>query len=269
MKAGGAHDQRNDIARRRDSRRRYAQRSPTPAPEPLRGGIDAGEPFASSPEISARPEHLSTGRPGRPVKAAQRAVTVGALNSRNRIKEAITFVGGESLTMSPAILVVMPEGYQGRAFVAKNAPALTSSRAKKSIYSILEANSPGVLAQIVGVAERFGFSYRVLDVGAPLPRWPLRIIFRHERGERRIAPRHKVLKSGQIIIPGKRARIIDCTVQNFSSTGATIRLPNAAALPPKFDLFSDNAIRHCIVVWRQGDLMGVKFRPERAREAEW
>jgi hypothetical protein len=194
----------------------------------------------------------------------------GRTASRIPVKEAITFAGGcESLTMSPAILVVMPEGYQGRAFVAKNAPALTSSRAKKSIYSILEANSPGVLAQIVGAAERFGFSYRVLDAGAPLPRWPLRIIFRHKRGERRIAPRHKVLKSGQIIISGKRARIIDCTVQNFSSTGTAIRLPNAAALPPKFDLFFDNAIRHCIVVWRQGDLMGVKFRPERAREAEW
>jgi hypothetical protein len=67
-RSGGAHDQRNDIARRRDglrnSRRRYAQRSPTPAPEPLRGGIDAGEPSASSPAISARPEHLSTGHPG-------------------------------------------------------------------------------------------------------------------------------------------------------------------------------------------------------------
>jgi PilZ domain len=163
--------------------------------------------------------------------------------------------------MSAAILVVMPEGYQGRAFVAKFAPALTSSRVRKSIYNILEADAPGVLAQIVGAAERFGFSYRVLDAGPLLPRWPLRIIFPHERGERRIAPRHRVLRSGQIIL-GKRASVIDCTVRNFSSTGAAIWLPNAAALPPKFDLLFDNAIRHCIVVWRRVDLMGVKFRSE-------
>jgi hypothetical protein len=189
----------------------------------------------------------------------------GRTAPRIPVKEAITFEGESgSLTMSPAILVVIPEGYQRRALVAKNVPALTISRLKKSIYSILEANPPGVLAQIVSAAERFGFSYRVLDAGAPLPRWPLRIILRHERGERRIAPRHSVLRSGQIIVPGKRARVIDCTVRNSSSTGAAIRLPNAAALPPKFDLFFDNAIRHCIVVWRQGDLMGVKFRSERA-----
>jgi hypothetical protein len=158
------------------------------------------------------------------------------------------------------VLVVMPEGYQGRAFVAKIAPALTSSRVGKSIYNVLEAGSPRVLAQIVGAAERFGFSYRVLHAGPPLPRWPLMIIFPHERGERRVAPRHRVLKSGQIIL-GKRACVIDCTVRNFSSTGAAIWLPNAAALPPKFDLLFDNAIRHCIVVWRRADLMGVKFRP--------
>jgi hypothetical protein len=165
--------------------------------------------------------------------------------------------------MSPVILVVIPEGYKGRTFIAKNALALTTSRVENSIYRILQVNPPGILAQVVGAAERFGFSYRVLDAGPPLPRWPLRIIFRHERGERRIAPRHRVLKSGQIIL-GKRAFVIDCTVRNLSSTGAAIWLPNAAALPPKFDLLFDNVIRHCFVVWRQADLMGVKFRSERA-----
>jgi hypothetical protein len=54
--------------------------------------------------------------------------------------------------------------------------------------------------------------------------------------------------------------MIDCTVRNFSSTGAAVWLPNAAVLPPKFDLLFDNAIQHCIVVWRQADRMGVKFR---------
>jgi hypothetical protein len=56
--------------------------------------------------------------------------------------------------------------------------------------------------------------------------------------------------------------VVDCTVRNFSSTGAAIWLPNATALPPKFDLLFDNTIRHCIVVWRQADLIGVKFMSE-------
>jgi hypothetical protein len=151
--------------------------------------------------------------------------------------------------MSGAILVEMPEGYQARAFFGKIAPALTTSRVRKSIYNILEAGSPVALAQIVGAAERFGFCYRVLHGGPPLSRWPLTIIFPQERGERRIVPRHRVLKSGKIIL-GKRTSVIDCTIRNFSSTGAAIWLPNAAALPPKFNLLFDNAIRHCIVVWR-------------------
>jgi hypothetical protein len=152
----------------------------------------------------------------------------------------------------------MPEGYRGREFVARIAPALTISKVEKSIYNILKVGSLDDLARIVGGAERFGFYCRVLVAGPPLPRWPLMIVFPHERGERRIAPRHRVLKCGKIIL-GKGAAAIDCTVRNFSSTGASIWLPNAAALPPKFDLVFDDAVRHCVVVWRQADRMGVKF----------
>jgi hypothetical protein len=89
--------------------------------------------------------------------------------------------------MSAVILVVVPEGYQGRRFFAGIAPGLTTSRIRKSIYSVLEADSLSVLAQIASVAERVGFSYRVLHWGPPVPRWPLRIIFPRERGERRFA----------------------------------------------------------------------------------
>jgi hypothetical protein len=74
--------------------------------------------------------------------------------------------------MSAAIiLVIVPEGYQRQAFVAKIAPALTSSRIEKSIYNIVSADSLAVLARIVGAAERLGFSYRVLHPGPPVPRW--------------------------------------------------------------------------------------------------
>jgi hypothetical protein len=67
--------------------------------------------------------------------------------------------------MSAAIvLVIMPEGYRGQEFVAKTAPALTSSRVEKSIYNIVSADSLGVLLKIVGAAERFGFSYHIPDL---------------------------------------------------------------------------------------------------------
>jgi hypothetical protein len=48
----------------------------------------------------------------------------------------------------------------------------------------------------------------------------------------------------------------------LSSSGAAIWLPDAAGLPPKFDLLFDRAIRHCIAVCRHADLMGVKFMSE-------
>jgi hypothetical protein len=163
--------------------------------------------------------------------------------------------------MAAVILVVMPEGHQQRAFFTRIAPALTTSRVGKSIYNILEADSPSVLTQIVGFAERFGSSYRVLHTGAPAPRWPLMMILPHIRGERRVAPRHRVLRSGQIILLGKRIPVIECTVRNLSSSGAAIWLPNAAALPPKFDLFFDNVIRRCMVVWRHADGREIQERP--------
>jgi hypothetical protein len=37
-------------------------------------------------------------------------------------------------------------------------------------------------------------------------------------------------------------------------------LPEAAALPPEFELTFDHATRHCITVWRRRDRMGVKLR---------
>jgi hypothetical protein len=170
------------------------------------------------------------------------------------------FRRAEHRNMSTAVLVALPASHRARAAFAKIAPALTTSKVKRTIYSILEADSPSLLSQIVAVAGRFGFSYRVLHSGIPTPRWPLMIIFPHERGERRIAPRHEVLKSGQIILLDRKASVIECTVRNFSSSGAAVWLPNAAGLPPKFDLFFDNALRRCVVVWRHAGLVGVKFR---------
>jgi hypothetical protein len=63
---------------------------------------------------------------------------------------------------------------------------------------------------------------------------------------------------GKIIL-GK-GTAVDCAVRNFSPAGAALWLKNATNLPVKFDLYFDNAIRHCIVVWRRPYWIGVKFR---------
>jgi transcriptional regulator with XRE-family HTH domain len=77
-------------------------------------------------------------------------------------------------------------------------------------------------------------------------------------GERRIVPRHHVLLVGRITL-GTGASV-DCSVRNFSPSGAALWLTNAANLPAKFDLHFDNTIRHCIVVWRRPYWIGVKFK---------
>jgi peptidoglycan/LPS O-acetylase OafA/YrhL len=83
-------------------------------------------------------------------------------------------------------------------------------------------------------------------------------ILPYARGERRIIPRQGALMAGKIVL-GKGASV-DCTVRDFSAAGAGLWLPNAAILPAGFDLYFDNATRHCIVVWRRLYRLGVKFQ---------
>jgi hypothetical protein len=67
-----------------------------------------------------------------------------------------------------------------------------------------------------------------------------------------------VLMVGRIILD--RGAFVDCAIRNFSSAGAALWLKHSANLPVKFDLHFDNAIWHCIVVWRRPYWIGVKFR---------
>jgi hypothetical protein len=55
-------------------------------------------------------------------------------------------------------------------------------------------------------------------------------------------------------------------VQDFSPAGAGVLLTDAVGLPEEFDLTFDRATRHCAVVWRHLDRVGVKFKSTRAAD---
>jgi hypothetical protein len=82
--------------------------------------------------------------------------------------------------------------------------------------------------------------------------------------ERRITPRHRIVTAGVIWRKGHPR--VECTVQNVSPAGAGVLLTDAISLPSEFDLTFDRATRHCTVVWRHLDRMGVKFKSTRAAD---
>lgn len=76
--------------------------------------------------------------------------------------------------------------------------------------------------------------------------------------ERRSKSRHRVLKAGTIEFGGGA---IDCTVRNFSETGAALDVTSPLGIPEHFTLVIpvDDAHRPCHVVWRKEKRIGVKF----------
>ena len=76
--------------------------------------------------------------------------------------------------------------------------------------------------------------------------------------ERRDKARHRVLKAGTIEFGGGA---IDCTVRNFSETGAALDVTSPVGIPDHFTLFvpADGTHLPCHVVWRKEKRIGVKF----------
>ena len=76
--------------------------------------------------------------------------------------------------------------------------------------------------------------------------------------EGRAAPRRKVLKTATIEFGGIE---MNCVVRNISETGAAIEVASPQMCPFAFVLAipSDNSTRHCRVVWRRGQRLGVRF----------
>lgn len=76
--------------------------------------------------------------------------------------------------------------------------------------------------------------------------------------ERRDKARHRVLKAGTIEFGGGA---IDCTVRNFSDTGAALDVISPVGIPKQFTLSikADGAHLACTVVWRKEKRIGVRF----------
>jgi len=80
--------------------------------------------------------------------------------------------------------------------------------------------------------------------------------------DRRIAPRHRVLKAGSIEFGGGAA--IDCTIRNLSATGAALDVASPIGIPDSFDLViareaDAHERRRCRVAWRKQKRIGVVF----------
>ena len=83
---------------------------------------------------------------------------------------------------------------------------------------------------------------------------------------KRGASRARVLKNGKIVLLGDWS-VVDCTVRDWSATGARLRCHHQAAVPAEFRLMlpSDNSIRNARVVWRRADDIGITFTSEAVR----
>lgn len=80
--------------------------------------------------------------------------------------------------------------------------------------------------------------------------------------EKRGNPRQRVFKAGKIIYGGGSI-VIDCTIRNLSASGARLQVPTSVAIPDRFE-FAEAATgkrRNASVIWRKGDLMGIRFDP--------
>jgi hypothetical protein len=77
--------------------------------------------------------------------------------------------------------------------------------------------------------------------------------------ERRIAPRSRVLKTGNIALSEKAPKL-ECTIRNLSATGALLQVSSTFGLPTDFDLLIGSERRSCHVVWRTDTRLGVTFR---------
>jgi hypothetical protein len=76
--------------------------------------------------------------------------------------------------------------------------------------------------------------------------------------ERRTTRRHPGRAVGVILL--ERDALVECAVRDFSPAGVGLSLPDTVFLPAEFDLTFNHATQHCITVWRQSELMGLRFK---------
>lgn len=77
--------------------------------------------------------------------------------------------------------------------------------------------------------------------------------------EHRIAPRHRVLKGGRIVI-NDGFSTFQCTVRNLSKTGARLKVAGIVGIPDTFQLVMDDGSKFaCTVAWKTEFEIGVRF----------
>ena len=83
---------------------------------------------------------------------------------------------------------------------------------------------------------------------------------RRRNPERRSRLRRRIIRGARTVWPNGDS--FECIVNNLSETGAQLQLRGPS--PNVFNLIFDgeNSGRACVVVWRKGNRVGVKFRPE-------
>jgi 2-succinyl-5-enolpyruvyl-6-hydroxy-3-cyclohexene-1-carboxylate synthase len=88
---------------------------------------------------------------------------------------------------------------------------------------------------------------------------PTAVVTADSPKQRRVAKRMRVLKSGKIVLEGRRA--VDCTLRDVSETGAKLVCATALEMPDKFRLFiaADNTIRDVQIAWKEKGLLGITF----------
>jgi hypothetical protein len=76
--------------------------------------------------------------------------------------------------------------------------------------------------------------------------------------ENRRAIRRRVFKGGTIEFDGAA---FSCAVRNISEAGAALDVPYAQPIPHEFMLImeTDHLNRHCRVIWRKENRIGVAF----------
>jgi hypothetical protein len=89
------------------------------------------------------------------------------------------------------------------------------------------------------------------------------------REKRKDQPRRAANLSADIIIPGKMS-VAPCTVLEISPTGARLELSTSWILPRSFSfrLAGASRIFTSTVIWRQGELLGIEFKPDQ-RSVWW
>jgi diguanylate cyclase (GGDEF)-like protein len=161
------------------------------------------------------------------------------------------------LTASIGAAIYPLNGSTMEAVLSAAEQALRNATARGLAYAV--ADSPqlsGVRPPVVSRNEG----------NAPSPILPsasdtgLDTVIERRKGDRRSAPRHRVLKRGQIMMPDLRS-VVECTIRDMSPKGARLRVEGLFVAPDQFDLVfsATGERRHVVKRWQKANEFGVQF----------